>query len=70
MLCYVKLSMHAPQSTMGIVPIWLYHKNNLNNRICVYALLDNVSGGTFIEEESLQKLGMKGIESKLFLTTM
>ncbi|KAK2564378.1 hypothetical protein P5673_011803 [Acropora cervicornis] len=56
--------------TMGIVPIWLYHKNNPNNRICVYALLDNASGGTFIKEDSLRKLGMEGIESKLSLTTM
>ena len=56
--------------TMGIVPIWLYHNNNPNNRICVYALLDNASGGTFIKEDSLRKLGMEGIESKLSLTTM
>ena len=56
--------------TMGIVPIWLYHKNNPNNRICVYALLDNACGGTFIKEDSLRKLGMEGIESKLLLTTM
>ena len=56
--------------TMGIVPIWLYHKNNPNNRICVYALLDNASGGTFIKEDSLRRLGMEGIESKLLLTTM
>ena len=27
--------------TMGIVPIWLYHKDNPNNKICVYALLHN-----------------------------
>ena len=56
--------------TMGIVPIWLYHKDNPNNRICVYALLDNASGGTFIKEDSLRKLGVEGIESKLLLTTM
>ncbi|XP_068713289.1 uncharacterized protein [Montipora foliosa] len=55
---------------MGIVPIWLYHKNNPNNRICVYALLDNASGGTFIKEDSLRKLGMEGIERKLLLTTI
>ena len=56
--------------TMGIVPVWLYHKDNPNNRICVYALLDNASGGTFIKEDSLRKLGVEGIESKLLLTTM
>ena len=31
--------------TMGIVPVWFYHKDNTNNKICVYALLDNASGG-------------------------
>ena len=56
--------------TMSTVPIWLYHKDNPNNRICVYALLDNASGGTFIKEDSLRKLGIEGIESKLLLTTM
>ena len=55
---------------MGIVLTWLYHKNNPNNRIWVYALLDNASGGTFIKEDSLQKFGMEGIECKLLLTTM
>ena len=56
--------------TMSTVPIWLYHKDNPNNRICVYALLDNASGGTFIKEDSLRKLGIEGIESKLLLTNM
>ena len=56
--------------TLGIVPIWLYHKDNSNNRICVYALLDNASGGTFIKEDSLRKLRIEGIKSKLLLTTM
>ena len=31
--------------TMCIVPVWFYHKDNPNNKICVYALLDNASGG-------------------------
>ena len=56
--------------TMGIVPIWLYHKNNPNTRISVYALLDNASGRTFVKEDSLRKLGMEEIESKLLFTTM
>ena len=30
---------------MGIVPVWFYHKDNPNNKICVYALLDNAGGG-------------------------
>ena len=54
----------------GIIPVWLYHKDNPNNKICVYALLDNASGGTFIKEDSLRRLGVKGSETKLLLTTM
>ena len=55
---------------MGIVPIWLNHKDNPEHKIRVYALLDNASGGTFIREESLEKLSVKGTETKLLLTTM
>ena len=67
--------MQTPQSAMRpklvmFRSLWLYHKNNPNSRIYVYALLDNASGGTFIKEDSLRKLGMEGIESKLSLTTM
>ena len=55
---------------MGIIPVWLYHKDNPNNKICVYALLDNASGETFIIEDSLRRLGVEGSETKLLLTTM
>ena len=55
---------------MGIVPIWLYHKNNPEQKIGVYALLDNASGGTFIKEESLKRFGVEGTETKLMLTTI
>ena len=55
---------------MGIIPVWLYHKDNPTNKICVCALLDNASGGTFIREDSLRRLGVEGSESKLLLTTM
>ena len=55
---------------MGIIPVWLYRKDNPNNKVCVYALLDNASGGTFIREDSLRRLGVEGSESKLLFTTM
>ena len=48
----------------------MYHKNNQNNKICVYALLDNASSGTFIKEDSLRRLGVGGSKTKLLLTTM
>ena len=47
---------------MGIIPVWLYHKDNPNNKICVYALLDNASGGTFIKEDSLRGLVLKEVK--------
>ena len=43
---------------MGIIPVWLYQKDNPNNKICVYALLDNASSGTLIKEDSLRRLGV------------
>ena len=42
---------------MGIIRLWLYHKDNSNNKICIYAFLDNASGGTFINKDSLRRLG-------------
>ena len=52
---------------MGRIPVWLYHKDNPNDNIRVYALLDNASGGTFIKEDSLRRLGVEGSETKLLL---
>lgn len=55
---------------MGIVFIWLYYKDNFERKIRVYVIFDNVSGGIFIKEESLEKFGVKGIEIKLLLIIM
>ena len=68
-ICNVTEAGDVPVS-MGIVPIWLYHKDNSEHKIRVYALLDNASGGTFIKEQSLKRLGIEGTETKLLLTTM
>ena len=68
-ICNVTEAGDVPVS-MGIVPIWLYHKDNPEHKIRVYALLDKASGGTFIKKESLEKLGIEGTETKLLLTTM
>ena len=42
-VCNVTEAGDVPVS-MGIVPIWLYHKDNPEHKIRVYALLDNASG--------------------------
>ena len=38
-------------------------------RIKVYALLDNGSGGTFIKEKTMKKLGIDGHHTTLMLLT-
>ena len=55
---------------MGILPVWLYHKDDPDKMIKVYALLDNGSGGTFIKEESAKRLGIEGSDTDLILTTI
>ncbi|XP_028403950.1 uncharacterized protein LOC114526541 [Dendronephthya gigantea] len=55
---------------MGIVSVWLYHRDNPGKKVAVYALLDNASGSTFIKQETLRKLGVKGSDTRLQLTTM
>ena len=67
-ICNVKDAGDVPVN-MGIIPVWLYHKDNPNNKICVYPLLDNASGGTFIKEDSLRGLGVEASQTKLLLTT-
>jgi hypothetical protein len=66
-VCDITEAGDAPVN-MGIVPVWLYDKNNPNEKVAVYALLDNASCGTFIKQETLRKLGMTGSNFKLRLT--
>ena len=55
---------------LGVLPVWLSHESNPSNKVKIYALLDNASGGTFIKEELTQKLGIEGSKTDLILTTM
>ena len=41
---------------MGIILVWLYRKDNPEEKIPVYTLLDNSSGGTFIKQETMERL--------------
>ena len=54
---------------MGIIPAWLYHKDNPQHEVAVYALLDSAREGTVIKEETREKL-LRGVDTKLQLTTM
>ena len=55
---------------MGILPVWLFHKSNPAKKIRVYAILDNASGGTFVNESSAKALGVEGSDTDLTLTTI
>ncbi|XP_031549017.1 uncharacterized protein LOC116286605 [Actinia tenebrosa] len=54
---------------LSVLPVWLSHESNPSNRLKVYALLDNASGGTFVKELA-QKMGIEGSETELLLTTL
>ena len=53
-----------------IVPVWLHHQNNPENKIKVYALLDEQSDACFIRESTLNTLGVDGPEIHLELSTV
>ena len=53
-----------------IVPVRMYHQNNPERQVVIYALLDPASNGTFIKESILEELQINGIETQLKLNTM
>lgn len=52
-----------------IVPVWLYHKDNSEEKELVYALLNSQSDACFIKDEILQKLAISGPDVELKLST-
>ncbi|KAK3737868.1 hypothetical protein QZH41_019749, partial [Actinostola sp. cb2023] len=53
-----------------IVPVILYHKDNPQKELKVYALLDDASDTTFVTDKVQQELGIEGIATRLSLSTM
>ncbi|XP_028417148.1 uncharacterized protein LOC114543600 [Dendronephthya gigantea] len=68
-VCSITEAGDVPVS-MGVVLVWLFHKSKPENKVKVYALLDNGSGGTFIKTETMNRLGINGENTTLVLTTM
>ena len=57
--------------SMSVVPVVISFKDSHGEREeIVYAMLDNCSTGTFIEESILRKLGAKGVKTTVTVTTM
>lgn len=53
-----------------IVPVRMYHQDNLERQVVIYALLDPASNGTFVKESILEELQVNGVETQLKLNTM
>ena len=53
-----------------IVPVWLHHRKNTNNKLLTYALLDEQSDACFVKEDPLRRLDVNGPEVELKLSTV
>ncbi|XP_078382421.1 uncharacterized protein LOC144665122 [Oculina patagonica] len=53
-----------------IIQVILFHKENPEKEVKVYALLDDASDTTFVTTEVQRKLGIEGVETSLDLSTM
>ena len=53
-----------------MVPVWLHHERNPDNRILVYAVLDDQSDACFIKKKTLSLLGIEGPKVQLALATV
>ncbi|XP_063878734.1 uncharacterized protein LOC135110395 [Scylla paramamosain] len=53
-----------------IVPVWLHHVSNEENKFLVYSLLDEQSDASFIKESTLNKLGVSGPSVSLNIHTI
>ena len=62
-------SVDAQVISLSVIPVRLGVKNG-NQELIVYAMLDNCSQGTFIHEDVLNALKLKGVKTKVTVKTM
>ena len=53
-----------------IIQVMLFHKDNTEKAIKVYAILDDASDTTFVTTQVQRELGIKGVQTSLDLSTM
>ena len=53
-----------------IVPVWISHADNPQFKKLVYALLDDQSYTTFVTDKVLEDLGVRGVKTRLSLSTL
>ena len=56
--------------TTLILPVYLSHKDFPTSEVMIYAMLDSQSNTTFVLNSTLNKLGIKGVNTKLLLSTL
>ena len=53
-----------------IVPVWIHHRSNSNEKLLTYALLDEQSDACFMRKDLLRRLNVNGQEVELELSTV
>ena len=53
-----------------IVPVWFHHESNPDNKIIVYALLDDQSDACFTKTSALEQLDVSGPEVHMKLSAV
>lgn len=54
----------------SIVPVWIHHRSNSNEKLLTYTLLDEQSDACFVREDLLRRLNVNGPEVELKLSTV
>ena len=60
----------APRMHSLIVPVWVHHSKDAQNKLLIYALLDEQSDACFVNEDVLRKLDLNGPEVDLKISTV
>ena len=63
-------SFSEPCTHSLIVPVWLHHESNPDDKVLVYALLDEQSNACLAKESVLERLNISGPEIELDLSTV
>lgn len=53
-----------------IVPVLIHHRNNTNNKLLTYSLLDEQYDACFVQEDLLRRLDVNGPELELKFSTV
>ena len=53
-----------------IVPVWIHHRKDIDNKLLTYALLDEQSDACFVKDDLIRRLDVDGPEVELKLSTV